>query len=742
MEFKDRTGENLNRKKLKIISQSPTEMIVDMERFDEANEEGTKINASVFNTFQQEIDSAKSIVNNANSIATNANTKSEEAVNKAESAISIANGATEVAEEAKEIANGATTTANEAKEIAQETLELVSTSSGTKVTQDGIALATFESNTKADVSGDTFSGDIIVDKDANWGQFQIKSANNKYRAIEADDEVLRLDVRNDASINDRRFFNFASKVKEVDPNKAITIYDVQNGVMKKNYVATHSYVDNICNVGRDTNEQQAQLNVNSVIKAGSVINGVTYNSDTTLTSVLKITQNSTLKSGSTISQGSYKNTNVATTTNESISTDLVLYSGIMYFEIARCKVTSAYRGANCDFYIHDRDDNNWARFSITTYKGSISQIPMLQVTLLKANGTFYNDRIVVVANYHVNASNECDSNSVFYQIFLKTDRAFQGATVKFINESIDYRSTENQQWTKFNNITTQQGSADNIPILFAHSDFGNEFSSGSVKQVVSSEHYPTYNYGINYFMNGINVNNSNIENVNNIKISDTGPNEGIEWLNGNKWKICEAPNDLSNSEGNLQFVTDTTRRVTFDTSGKISCTTPSVSSNTNEVATTAWVREYICPAGAIMPFAGNNIPSGWLLCDGSELSRTTYADLFNAIGVLYNKEDDEDATKFRIPDLTSRFIEGFGEKNVGEYLEAELPNVTGYMDLNTWAFYAWGAFSARYNATGPSGTLYQRSVIDFSLSADCDIYKDDCETVQPPALIMKYIIKY
>ena len=144
----------------------------------------------------------------------------------------------------------------------------------------------------------------------------------------------------------------------------------------------------------------------------------------------------------------------------------------------------------------------------------------------------------------------------------------------------------------------------------------------------------------------------------------------------------------------------------------------------------------------VLSFAGNNIPSGWLLCDGSELSRTTYADLFNAIGVLYNKEDDEDATKFRIPDLTSRFIEGFGEKNVGEYLEAELPNVTGYMDLNTWAFYAWGAFSARYNATGPSGTLYQRSVIDFSLSADCDIYKDECETVQPPALIMKYIIKY
>ena len=742
MEFKDRTGKNLNRKKLKIISQSPTEMIVDMERFDEANEEGTKINASVFNTFQQEIDSAKSIVNNANSIATNANTKSEEAVNKAESAISIANGATEVAEEAKGIANGSTTIANEAKVIAQETLETVSTSAGTKVTKDGDALATFESNTKADITGDTFSGDIIVNKNTNWGQFQIKSASNNYRAFEADDNVIRLDVRNETSIDDRRFFDFASKSSKADPSKSITVYDVQNGVMEKDYVATHSYVNNICNVGRDTNEQFAQLNINSIIKEGSVINGITYNADTTLTSVLKITQSSTLKSGSTISQGSYKNTDTPTMVSEIISSDLMLYSGVMYFEFARCKVSATNRGANCVFYIHNRDCSNWARFSVATYKGAESQLPIIQLTLLDANGTFYNDKIYVVANYHVNSLGECDSNTVIYQIFLKTDDSFQGATVKFINESIDYRLTESERWTKFNYILTQSGNADNIPSLFTHSDFGSNLSSGSVNQVISSGHQPIYNYGVNYFMNGINANNKNIENVNRMQISNVGVDEGIEWSNGNRWKICEAPNDLSNNKGNLQFVTDSTRRVTFDTSGKINCTTPSVSSNTNEVATTAWVREYICPAGSIMPFAGNNIPSGWLLCDGVELSRTTYADLFSAIGVLYNKETDEDATKFRIPDLTSRFIEGFGEKNVGEYLEAELPNVTGYMDLNTWAFYAWGAFSARYNATGPSGTLYQRSVIDFSLSADCDIYKDTCETVQPPALIMKYIIKY
>lgn len=72
MEFKDRKGKNLNRKKLKIISQTPTELVVDMERFDEVEEEGTKIDASVFNTFQSEISISNNNSSNAISIANSA----------------------------------------------------------------------------------------------------------------------------------------------------------------------------------------------------------------------------------------------------------------------------------------------------------------------------------------------------------------------------------------------------------------------------------------------------------------------------------------------------------------------------------------------------------------------------------------------------------------------------------------------------------------------------------------------
>ena len=60
--------------------------------------------------------------------------------------------------------------------------------------------------------------------------------------------------------------------------------------------------------------------------------------------------------------------------------------------------------------------------------------------------------------------------------------------------------------------------------------------------------------------------------------------------------------------------------------------------------------------GSIIQFAGATIPSGWLLCDGSELSRTTYADLFNAIGTTYGVGDG--STTFNLPNLKGRVVVG------------------------------------------------------------------------------------
>jgi len=62
------------------------------------------------------------------------------------------------------------------------------------------------------------------------------------------------------------------------------------------------------------------------------------------------------------------------------------------------------------------------------------------------------------------------------------------------------------------------------------------------------------------------------------------------------------------------------------------------------------------PAGVINPFAGQIAPEGYLICDGSEVSRTEYADLFAVIGTTYGEGDG--STTFNLPDLQSRIPVG------------------------------------------------------------------------------------
>lgn len=61
-------------------------------------------------------------------------------------------------------------------------------------------------------------------------------------------------------------------------------------------------------------------------------------------------------------------------------------------------------------------------------------------------------------------------------------------------------------------------------------------------------------------------------------------------------------------------------------------------------------------AGMLMPYASTSAPTGWLLCDGSAIDRTTYADLFTLIGTTYGAGDG--STTFNIPDLRGRIPTG------------------------------------------------------------------------------------
>lgn len=62
------------------------------------------------------------------------------------------------------------------------------------------------------------------------------------------------------------------------------------------------------------------------------------------------------------------------------------------------------------------------------------------------------------------------------------------------------------------------------------------------------------------------------------------------------------------------------------------------------------------PIGAIQSYAGASAPSGWLICDGSAVSRTTYSELFEAIGTRYGSGDG--STTFNVPDLRGKVMIG------------------------------------------------------------------------------------
>lgn len=107
------------------------------------------------------------------------------------------------------------------------------------------------------------------------------------------------------------------------------------------------------------------------------------------------------------------------------------------------------------------------------------------------------------------------------------------------------------------------------------------------------------------------------------------------------------------SENTRFHGTTTTKVMKLDLSGLSTTTTRTltIQDASGTVALTSLV-----PAGSVMAYAGSAAPSGWLLCDGSAVSRTTYATLFAAVNTVYGAGDG--STTFNVPDATGRVIAG------------------------------------------------------------------------------------
>lgn len=151
---------------------------------------------------------------------------------------------------------------------------------------------------------------------------------------------------------------------------------------------------------------------------------------------------------------------------------------------------------------------------------------------------------------------------------------------------------------------------------------------------------------------------------------------------------------------------------------------------------------YFNPTGTIIAFAGNTLPKGYLPCNGSAISRTTYADLFTVIGTTYGTGDGR--TTFNLPNLNNNsFLEG--SDSAGTVKSAGLPNIIGGLGLIhgsitglSGAFRDNASWKTDHIRAGYSG---QDNGIEFYASLSNSIYGNS-NTVQPKSVTVKFCIKY
>ena len=107
------------------------------------------------------------------------------------------------------------------------------------------------------------------------------------------------------------------------------------------------------------------------------------------------------------------------------------------------------------------------------------------------------------------------------------------------------------------------------------------------------------------------------------------------------------------------------------------------------------------PPGKIIGYIGRTIPRGYLLCNGGTIQRSQYPRLVPVLGNIPEFQGDG-STTLVLPNLQGRFMEFTTDTNqVGKYIEAGLPNITGYTDI--------GGFSGKSSL--PTGAFFQSLMI-------------------------------
>ena len=130
------------------------------------------------------------------------------------------------------------------------------------------------------------------------------------------------------------------------------------------------------------------------------------------------------------------------------------------------------------------------------------------------------------------------------------------------------------------------------------------------------------------------------------------------------------------------------------------------------------------PVGLISTYAGSTAPSGWLICDGSAISRTTYANLFSVIGTTFGSGDG--SSTFNLPNLKGKIPVGLD----GNDSDFDTLGETGGSKTNT---HDHGKGTNLTTSTGTVGSF---------VIGDGNNTNNSTISVVQPYITLNYIISY
>jgi hypothetical protein len=275
---------------------------------------------------------------------------------------------------------------------------------------------------------------------------------------------------------------------------------------------------------------------------------------------------------------------------------------------------------------------------------------------------------------------------------------------------------------KLRTIKIQLGSISSSDVII------NIYSGVGVSQAIAGPIQIPVSGGLNYrFLNLSSLNVSILSGqIYTFSIAPT-PN-GTQSIVGRNFLTADPyPNGVSSYGSNadlcFEIYTDRTNPSAFTvlSNGYVGISNSSPSSQLTVAGRIEDATGFVTPVGTIIAYGGRTVPKGWLMCDGSSVSRTQYPELYNAIDTTWGR-GSQAKTTFNLPDLRGLFLRGVdgsagrdpdvaartamntggnNKNNVGSYQGDEFKSHNHY--THNWTA-SWGNY-AGYHAAG-SGADY------------------------------------